>query len=261
MMRLRQKTQAAGITLVELLVVLAVLSLLAAVAIPAIASLGNFMRTDLQSTSQEVHSLLRAARIYATTHRVDTAVVYSLDGFDASAVGIRDNVRGETVRAITSAAMLYRRGDTWGPIPGDDGEFRGFRGTTVIPLLDLRSSDLAPLYTDTSRDVFNPDSAESAPLLQQYGMQTVLLQVDSRPLPVPFPAHTFNSRGMLASATSGAERFVFWLTPSPDSPRNERLIEPERNTMRLPDDTGTPNLLHIPIELYRSTGKVKIINE
>ena len=260
MKSMRQNNRSRGLTLVELLVVLAVLSLLAAIAIPAIATLGNFMRTDLQSTSQELHSMLRAARIYATTHRVETAVAYSLDSYDAPSIGVADNVTGQTVRVITAAAMLYQKGGAWGPVPGDDGDFRSFRGGTVIPLLNLDPNAgadyLTPLYSDTS--TYNFDLVLGLELLRQYGMKHVELRLDDGAV-ATFPAHSFNARGNLVPDTAFKERYEFWLTPSPDSSRNERLIQSERNSYLQTD--GTPNLLRIPIELYRSTGKVKIIND
>lgn len=266
MKQLRRTDRSRGVTLVELLVVLALLSLMAAVAIPAIGSIGNYMRTDLQRSAQELHSMLRAARIYATTHRVDTAIAYSLDSFgQTSGIGLQDNVTGQTVRTIVAAAMVYERNNLWSSVPGDDGQFKSFPGGMGIPLLDLLpgADYLSPLYTDTSQATYDDALDIGNRLSNQYGMSTVAFSV-SDPLGVQdvakFPAHVFNSRGMLAvtPGTGGftRERYEFWLAPAPDGLRDERLIDPEINSLATVDG---PNILHTPIEIYRSTGKVKII--
>ncbi len=66
-----------GLTLIELIVVLAIVATLSALAIPGLARLGAFSNDSLPRASRELFEMLSAARIYATTWNVRTAVVYN----------------------------------------------------------------------------------------------------------------------------------------------------------------------------------------
>jgi prepilin-type N-terminal cleavage/methylation domain-containing protein len=97
----RKMRERHGMSLVELIVVLAIIAILAAIAIPTFSKLGFFSRNEVQSCARELYALLRAAKIYAATWRVDTALVYG--------ISLRlDSVTGQAVEAIDSAAMVYK---------------------------------------------------------------------------------------------------------------------------------------------------------
>ena len=66
---------AAGFSLVELIVVLAVIGILAGISIPVVRM---FSQNDLQRGVRPLTSMLRAARVYAATFNVNTAVVYEI---------------------------------------------------------------------------------------------------------------------------------------------------------------------------------------
>jgi len=73
-----------GFTLIEVIIVMAIISLLAAVTIPTLARMGAFSRDDVNDAARDLYGLMRAARMYASTHRVDTAVVYVLNAEEDS---------------------------------------------------------------------------------------------------------------------------------------------------------------------------------
>jgi len=90
-----------GYTLVELLVVMAIFAALVGLAIPAINRAGGFTSDDPDIAARELYASLRAARTYATTYRVDTAVVYGL-------ADITDSATDNPVRIINSYGVVRK---------------------------------------------------------------------------------------------------------------------------------------------------------
>ncbi|MBI2432098.1 MAG: prepilin-type N-terminal cleavage/methylation domain-containing protein [Candidatus Hydrogenedentes bacterium] len=268
----RHNSTSRGITLVELLVVMAIVSLLAAISIPTFATLGGFLRSDLQNASRDLYSVLRAARIYATTFHVDTAVVYSLDNYAAAsnpglAAPVIDSLDNNTVRVIIAAATFFKvpttlagnSADVWLPVPGDGGNFRTFPGDCVLLLRDPATMSL--IYTDLSP---LPNSAAGGDLRNVLGMQFVPAQLGNQILELP--AHIFNPRGSI-NAAGERERFELLVAPPPDVNLPDRLNFPETRSFLVPNlETSDPsdlesNLISIPVELYRSTGRIKVVTE
>lgn len=108
-----------GLTLVELIVVLTIISLMAAVAVPGITRLVS-NRDTLSRESRQLFEMLSAARIYAATWNVRTAVVYNLDHYQSPVVNpdnlplpngdgdlVADSLNSMPVRYIESACMMY----------------------------------------------------------------------------------------------------------------------------------------------------------
>jgi len=223
---------AGGFTMTELLVVMSIIVILVAAAIPTFARLGVFSRGDMQNTARELYNLLTAARVYASTYRVNTAVAY-----DYADMG--DSVTGGAARALRAAALLYehprRDGDEnkfFAPVPGRD-LFRPFPGRCVI---------------------FLGDPADDAPLL---GLKSIIAYLDidwlgdKDPLGprTDLPAHVFQPSGRM-QLDSPQQRFELLVTPSPDDRPEDRLIDPDNLSL-------ASNLRAIPIELYQATGRVK----
>ncbi len=118
-----------GWTLLELLVVMAIIGLLAVISIPVTRM---FSRNDLRDGARTIYTMLRAARMYAMTYNVEAAVIYSLDyPFERLEDGsayfdpLEDSIlMGDaqagvplTVRAIRSAAVMYRLPDAFNASP------------------------------------------------------------------------------------------------------------------------------------------------
>lgn len=69
---------AAGITLVEMLIVLAIVAILTGVALPSLSRMGAFGSDAVEKAGRDTLNMLRTTRMYAITNRTDTALVYSL---------------------------------------------------------------------------------------------------------------------------------------------------------------------------------------
>lgn len=278
---MRHKHFSRGITLVEMLVVMAVLSILAAIAIPTFASLGQFVATDVQSTTRTLYSSLRAARIYASTFHVDTAIVYSLDNYgpegEVVTTPVVDNVAGEQVRVINAIAMAFKCPvrDKWVPVPTEDGAFTRFPGDAVILLRspgDMRLTVngtprtvllMDPLYTDANRR-FDRDAG--ALMMAVFGMSPIALDLSVPPhcgtdadpaQTVDFAAHIFTPRGSLEPSGT-KQRFEMLVAASPEETTSERLVDPELNA--LVNSSNQSNLLTTSIELFQATGRIRVVS-
>jgi len=262
-----------GFTLVEILVVLAIAAVLTALSIPAITRLGLFARDELSGTSRELFQLLRAARVYAATYNVETAVVYNLDNYLPIEIDpnnqfnlpspVVDTQTGQTLRLATAAAVMYKLPTARAPfdgkfvaVPGQEGIFKSFPNDICVLLerskrLDPDNDDDGPLYTSQLPRVGKDGSIEN---LGKLGMSRVQCYLDgygpySTNIQSPadyeaFPAHVFTPGGRL-KADGATERYVFYVAPRPDTPIDDRI-------------TIDGTLISVPIELYRSTGRVQL---
>jgi prepilin-type N-terminal cleavage/methylation domain-containing protein len=265
----------AGVSLVELIIVMAVIGLLAAISVPALANLGAFSRDELRSSSRELYSLLRAARIYATTHHVQTAVVYSLDNYDPVENDLdtpaRDSISGETVRYFTSVAMMYRipgslsGAGNFRPVENEYGQFRRFPGDMTVMLRDVDST--TKYYSDTTTSLINTGAPAQ---LGTLGLRIIPVYLPGEGLlsgaavpnlaaTRPFAAHVFRPSGDMDTGAA-RERYEIYVAPPPTASADMRLREPKFNILFGPETNGT-NMVHIPLELFRSTGRVRIQEE
>lgn len=273
---LASRLSARGFTMVEILVVIAIVALLSAIALPGFVSLSFGARDELNRSVRELYSLMRAARIYAATFNVNTAVVYNLDNFEPLDGGalinpepVMDSVTGMHVRVVTAAAMMHQLPRTSGsfaggyvPVPGENGQFKTFAGDMVVYLNDPVSGETY-YYAHASRfqnQGLNVNAGEVervhelgmndsvAVYLEGYGpLADPNLVVDPLSDPtVLFPAHVFKPSGRLA--VGGQERFSVYIGPSPAEELRIRFVDPE----------NPGEMIFKTIHMYRSTGRVKI---
>lgn len=245
-----------GFTLVELLTVLAIGAVLTAFAIPALANLGLFARDELKGTARDMLATLQAARIYASTYSVNTAVVYALDNYE----GIEDNVAntpglpnpvldtisGQTLRVIVGMAIMYElpgksapyKGG-YVPVGGEEGIFRKFQGGMVIPLeyTPRLAEDIPPtptpiLYAGDSPRVARGDAGQEAMLA--LGLTIVPAYPDGYgPLTVPG-------------------------TPDPDAPLSNEAQANFNGTLTpdLSDPNDPRNIEYLPAHVFTANGQL-----
>lgn len=169
--------------MVELLVVLAIIGILIGISIP-IARM--FTRNDLRDSARTIYTLLRAARVYATTYNVETAVVYSLDyPFTRDAGGaeqfspLEDSILPDdegplsplAVRAIRAASVMYKIPNAMNVFPNlPAGMLEGSDAPEYLTMMDP-----AQAITRRKAGVFvpTPGTGETVPLPEGYA---VLLQ-------------------------------------------------------------------------------------
>jgi len=215
-----------GFTLVELLVVIAILALMASVAVPTFARMGFFSRNEMQSTARELYALLRAAKIYAATYRVDTAVVYQ----DPEAA---DQV--ESAACLRAMSMMYEDVDADEDRPGYvrvqdvEGGFDFLDGLSAVVVQaslshEERANATLPERGLSKVEVYFPNA-----------------DVES------FWAHVFTPSGRMRN--SSRERFEIYVGFEDGMEEVEQWADPEDHSLGERYKT---------IELHRATGRVRI---
>jgi prepilin-type N-terminal cleavage/methylation domain-containing protein len=311
-----------GWSLVELLVVLAIISILGAISIPIMRS---FARDDMRNGARTVYTMLRAARMYAMSFNVETAVVYELDDEFLSGSPIDDSLRNTQVRCIRAAQVMYKLPDAVGlrpltyptvgetetvdwrgtfvPAPISSGERVVFADEYAL-LLEVPAPEYSP--NDPPLQVYQADTPTVNLLnriqsvdgqflanfhpgleitkftepkfrgIEELGMRAVyvftgtlmdytLVEVADAQLFVhPRMAHVFEPRGNLLTDQS-KERYTLLFGPSPETFPTERIWfigeEPDEIGVQAwlngiqPLATDGGNLLGIPIEIHRATGR------
>lgn len=145
-------TRLRGFTLTELLVVISIVVLLTALSIPSLIQMGVFSSNKVGNAAREYYEMLRAARMYATTHNVETALVYQArlvretandeyDGTDMvpviEAYAVCRRLTPEEIEEINTdflATDVLLDTPVFVPVPESDGQFRRMpAGTCILP--------------------------------------------------------------------------------------------------------------------------------
>jgi prepilin-type N-terminal cleavage/methylation domain-containing protein len=238
-----------GLTLVELLVVMAIIAIIASISIPLLARTTFLESSALQNGSRELYSYMRAAKIYAVDHRVDTAVVYGMvvrdDSLPPHAPKMVANglllARGlnDKESRMLQVAPAARRG-IFVRIKDDTGQFHRLPDGTCI--LNIGDGPIVGLQDVT---VFDLEADETG--------SPILVPITG--ISVPAAAHIFTSSGILHSKT-GVQRFELMVAPMPDAEPSTRAATDSSGNVIMID--GVPDYRYIGVEIKPSLGRVKI---
>lgn len=269
---MRQTRGRRGLTLVELLVVMAIIAILGVLAYPAFLSM--LPSEDLSAASRELYTKLQSARAYAVTHRVNTALVYSLDNYVSLA---RDPQNDDTLpepimasgseqfmRVITSVAIMRQLPQSAGafagkfvPIDGAEGNFEPLSGDAVLLLNDPGPPHRVYYLNDRPRAA-QPDSPNDVQQVYELGMSFVDVYLEGMGPDEPnadpavfvsFLAHVFKPSGALDAPESTPERVTLHVALHPATPVEERYVDPAVST----------EVRAVPLQLYKSTGRSRIV--
>ena len=106
----RRRKGESGLTLVELLVVVGIIAIITSVSIPILARTGLFTSSKADLAAREVFTILRAAKIYATTHNVETAVAYGIRIVDDDSFSFLEDCNGQpVVLPVVDSMTVVRR--------------------------------------------------------------------------------------------------------------------------------------------------------
>ncbi len=99
----------AGVTLVEMLVVMAIIGVLSAVLVPLAIRGGWGSSSEAAFAARDVFTLLKAARVYASTHNVETALVYGGRIVRDSEMALDSSTFPDPCVAVVDSVILARR--------------------------------------------------------------------------------------------------------------------------------------------------------
>lgn len=286
----RRRKGGFGLSLIELLVVLGIIGIISVVSVPFLARTGLFTSSKADLAAREVFNILRAAKIYATTHNVETAVAYggllvqdSRDG--VGQVPVVDSVA--LVRKLTRKEFLRHNANgsltnanftptnlPFVPLKMREGIFKELpNGTCILPDLfefalaqfgsgreSLRGLNAVRLWDIDGEFLLEPRL--------DYDLNGNLQVMENI-----FPAHVFSVEGGLI-APEGRQRLRLRVGLLPDAEFEDRFYQEPGNAwqdvpvffntegqFRIPTDpqaNGTPIDIDTEILLYVATGRVKV---
>ncbi len=285
----RRRKGELGLSLIELLVVLGIIGIISAVAIPLLARVGLFTSSKADLAARELFNVLRTAKIYATTHNVETAVAYGGLLVQDSRAGV-----GEVpvVDSVALARKLTRKEFLRHNANGALTD-AGFTPTN-LPFVPLKMREGTfkemPNGTCILPDLFEFGQAQFSGRESLKGLNEVRLwDIDGEFLLEPrfdydlngnlqvtenvFPAHVFSVEGGLI-APEGRQRLRLRVGLLPDAELGDRFYQEPAgawqevpvffNTegqFRIPTDPeppGSPLDIDVEILLYVATGRVKV---
>lgn len=247
MMKLRASK--AAFTTVELLVVLAIIGFISAISIPLLYQMGIFGGRKVELAARDLFTLMTAARTYATTNNIETAVAYAggtrFDSFVEfnppipipiiDSVAVVRRVRrvdfeaadpGFQQLAACMGLEWVLRNPIFVPVRAEEGNFRRFEGDTCIlsDIFALNGSRSARGLTGILIWDLDCDTSFTTSCDQCFVTPRADYSVDSLTVLQSFPAHRFRSNGEVIFDGS-RQRAVLRIGLLPDMDIDDRYFE------------------------------------
>ncbi len=232
--RATQRRDTAGLSLVELLVVLGMIGVISAVVVPAYIRSGWSGAGKSAFAARELFTILKAARVYASTYNVETAVAYG------GALIADSELSGSPCVPVADSVILARRlkreeliaynlpansRDIFVPLSSADGVFRPLpKQMAVLPdLFEVDATDVSKtglmgiqLYDVNAPGYLDPRADGCSGLgILDYALDTLV--------PTSFPAHRFLPDGSM-NASGSLQRFRIRVGARPDAPYKDRFF-------------------------------------
>lgn len=286
----RNKKQ--GYTLTELLVVVGIVGMLTLISVPSIFRFYKDATDPVKRTARELAQIMQVAKIYATTYRVNTAVVYSDVFVPVPMTNVETTqgiITGERhIRALVSAAVMYeiskennedfdgirdRLGfpDSWDSIyvpieaKSEYGINRRFEDGVILCNVEFRNvvTNSITLEVPLLRSVDEGNSTATLGLTKVNVPFLDLEQTAQAPMAYlntgaksSWYAHIFGPDGKLlpTSNTMVKERYILSLV---DTTNSEPMILPANIQGQIPADSVWVTHKMSLLSLFRVTGRMK----
>lgn len=266
-----RSSQRRGFTLVELLVVMAIVSFVVVLAIPMAGRMGLLGGSKQVLAGRELFTLLRAAKIYATTYNVETALAYSvlaandsetdarIPYIDSIAIVRRLKPSERRDRALEFSSLPER---LFVPLRNREGGFRPFTGNTCILNNPCIEDDVADEVTIQDAGGGGVETSFDKAMAMDY---ITLYDEDSGEIiesvkgDRQFPAHVFGPSGAIMTESDVRQRILLRVGLRPDASPDERFyIDPETGQFERDDECGERRDNAVEVSLYTALGRVKM---
>lgn len=260
----RVRAHSRGFTIVELLVVMAIVAIIAGISIPLLARSAFLSESALQTASRELYAYLRAAKIYAVDHHVDTAVVYGLQRYPDP---VLENpaptlqAQGEPASMVVADGFFLARGLT-----SKEERILRSQGVTNTDNVFVRIGDEEGQYHKMADgtcilNINDPFSLRNVTVLETDLANNILavqpIDLDNPDLRI-FPAHIFTSSGFMDSASTA--RIELKVAPVPSADPQDRAHTDANGNIQS-TALGEPDYRYIGVEIKPSMGRIKIASD
>lgn len=292
-MFIRDKKQ--GYTLTELLVVVGIVGMLTLISIPSIFRFYRDATDPVKRTARELAQIMQVAKIYATTYRVNTAVVYSDVFVPVPMTNVETSqgiITGDRhIRALVSAAVMYeisrknnegfddirdRFGfpESWDSIyvpieaKSEYGLNRRFEEGVVLCNVELRENIITPNSLTVTipllRSIDEGDSTSlmglskvNVPFLDlEFSSQAFTAYSEGSGGKYSWYAHIFGPDGKLVP-TSNTKVKERYILAIVDTMSSEPMVLPANIQGQIPADAVWVTHNMSTLSLFRVTGRVK----